>query len=259
MNDRFSSEKMLVLRKSTRAVSDLVRTQLKEHSATLSHLFRPKSVLGDFVDGAKEQVKGAEAAFQELKTAYPAVATNRPFNLPRELTPPLVVLSGVPEITPFEYVHQAKTASDHKAVTVTAPLKWILSYSGFAPSRLKELQAGKVIGNEMQEFVLHNLMLHLTLNRQPGLLKILSALRFTITPGRLPECGELPIMFLTSIVPTVRPPDEVIIQNTEISGRDAFEEVVDLEQLAVLRDPFMERLEELVKQPRPGIEPGTSR
>ena len=63
----------------------------------------------------------------------------------------------------------------------------------------------------------------------------------------LPELGELPITFLSAPVSTIRPPDNVIIESTELSGADAFEEVINLEDVAKLRNPFKDQLEELVK------------
>jgi hypothetical protein len=39
----------------------------------------------------------------------------------------------------------------------------------------------------------------------------------------------------------------VIIESTELSGSDAFEEVVSLDDVAKLRNPLKDQLEELVK------------
>ena len=63
----------------------------------------------------------------------------------------------------------------------------------------------------------------------------------------MPELGQLPIAFLSGPVSTVRPPDNVIIESTELSGADAFEEVINLEDVIRLRNPFKDQLEELVK------------
>jgi hypothetical protein len=91
-------------------------------------------------------------------------------------------------------------------------------------------------------------MLHVVITRQAGLTRILEVLHFPVTAGRLPGFGELPITFIASVVSTVRPPDDVIIESTEISGSDTFEEVINLDELVKRRDPFRERLIELVKQ-----------
>src|SRR5262245_34985823 len=246
--DQYTTKNLLALRKLTRAVAELLRGQLKEYLGTLSPLIRPKAVLGDFVEGPRETYKPPSAAFQDFQNLYAALAKQKPFNLPTELTSPLEVASNTPEITLLEYAHTVKTDAVTKNVVVTSPLKWILSYAGFAPKRLRELFAGKPVGNEIQEFVLHTLMMHIVMTRQTGLVKILEALHFTVSSGRLPGFGELPITFLASTIGTVRPPDNVIIESTEISGTDAFEEIVDPDQLTALQDPFKERLLELTKQ-----------
>jgi hypothetical protein len=249
MDESYSTKRLLVLRKLTRAVADLLRGQLKDYLATLSPLLRPRAVLGDYVQGAtKETVKGSEAAFKELQSLYETVAGSKPFNLPRELKPPLEVLSSGLEITPTEYAHAARTDRESKTVTVTSPLQWVLSFSGYAPKRLNELRAERSpTGNDVQQFVLHYLMLHAVMTRQTGVTKILEALHFPVSSGRLPALGDLPVVFITCTVATVRPPDDVIIESTEISGMDAFEEVVDVGRMLAMRDPLHERLLEIVK------------
>ena len=51
--------------------------------------------------------------------------------------------------------------------------------------------------------------------------------------------------FISSPLSTELPPDEVIIESTEISGQSVFEEVVDVKALQAVRDPMREKLFEL--------------
>jgi hypothetical protein len=81
-------------------------------------------------------------------------------------------------------------------------------------------------------------MMHSVMARKPTLAKFLEGIHWTISRGRLPGFGELPITFIVSTLQTVRPPDEVIIESIEVSGMDAFEEILNLEALAKQRDPF---------------------
>jgi hypothetical protein len=151
------------------------------------------------------------------------------------------------EITPVEYTHHAKTERDTKTVTVSSPLKWVLNYSGFGLKRLQDLLADANRNqSSVREFILHYLTLHLVATRQAGLVKVMGALHFPISTGRLPWCGDLPITYLSSLA-TTRPPDDVIIESTELSGMDAFEEVVTVSDIQRMRDPLQERLLELVK------------
>jgi hypothetical protein len=59
--------------------------------------------------------------------------------------------------------------------------------------------------------------------------------------------GDLPVTFISSVISTLRPPDQVIIESTEISGMPLFEEIVNIEDIVQLRDPIKDRLIEIVK------------
>lgn len=250
-DEAFTTKKLLGLRKLTRAVGELLRGQLKDYLAALALQFRPKSVFGEFVEGPKEYFKGAEASFKELQTTYESLCGAKIFNLPKDFKQPLVVASQIPEVGTYEYAHEAKAEGQTKTVIVTAPLRFVISFTGFGPKRLKELLAVRAAGgptSDLQDFVLHALMLQVVVNRQAGLGKILEALRFPLGVGKIPGAGDLPFVFAAAAVPTLLPPDEVIIESTEISGTDTFEEVVNLEALTALKDPFKDKLVELAQQ-----------
>ena len=60
MDTPLGMERLLALRRVTRALEELVRAQVREHLTTLTSLVRPRAVLGDFVQGpGKEAVRGA--------------------------------------------------------------------------------------------------------------------------------------------------------------------------------------------------------
>lgn len=243
MDERYSTKRLLALRRLTRATADLLRGHLRDYLGTLAPLFRPRAVLGDHVKGGpKEVVRGADTAFKELQALHETIATAKPFGLPKELTTPLDPITAGLEIAAVEYSHAAKADSQTKTVVVTTPLRWVLSYAGHGPKRLRELVAdpGRS-GTDLGQGVLHTLVLDV-IARQPGLAGLFQALRFPLSNGKLPGLGELPFTYLTAAVPTVRPPDDVIIESTEIAGMDTFEEVVDLDELARLRDPLREQL-----------------
>lgn len=250
MAEEFTTQRILALRKLTRAMADLIRGQAKDYLATLGPLFRPRAILGGYTESnPKETVPGAEKAFKDLQTLHESVAGSKLFGLPKELNPPIELTSSSLEMTPLEYSHSAQAGGGPtKAVAITAPLRWVLSYTGFTPRRFKELLAERNRNTiQVQEFLLHFLVLQIVIARQPGLKKVFEALNLPLSTGKLPEFGELPIAFLTCPVSTVRPPDSVIMESTELSGTDAFEEVVSLDDVAKLPNPFKDRLEELVK------------
>ena len=99
----------------------------------------------------------------------------------------------------------------------------------------------------MRECVLQILVLHVTLAKRPGITRLLEALRFPVSTHRIEEFGDLPVTCVSGPISTLRPTDDVIIQSTELSGADVFEEVVQLEDLAHLRDPLHDRLVQIVR------------
>jgi hypothetical protein len=248
MAQTLNTQKLLELRRLTRALAEHVRGQLMEYLATLSPLLRPKSLLGSHIQGVRETTRAADRAFKELQSAYESVAGAQPFNLPRELKGPIALEGSTLEISPYQYVHEAKTRRATKAITVTSPLKWVLSFSGFSLDDLREGLAGSDSTKfRAQDFVLNFLVLHVG-TAQKGVPQLFEALRLPISSQLFPDLGKLPITVVSSSVPTVLPADETIVESTEISGLDAFEEVADPEAIAALRDPVKESLLEIVKR-----------
>jgi hypothetical protein len=59
----------------------------------------------------------------------------------------------------------------------------------------------------------------------------------------------LPVTCISSSISTSLPPDELVIESTELSGKDAFEELINVGDIEKLRDPFKERLLDVVRGP----------
>ncbi|HWQ33699.1 MAG TPA: hypothetical protein VNQ79_12670 [Blastocatellia bacterium] len=249
MEENFSIQRLLTLRKLTRSVADLLRPLVKDYLATLAPVLRPKNLLGDYVQGGgRETARNADKYFREIQELYESLVTAKPFNLSKELNPPLDLPGNALEMTPLEYSHNAQSGQQSKTVIVTSPLKWALSYQGCSPARLRELLRDRNRAtDDLKQCVISFLVMNLMVTKQPGLAQILEALHFPIITGeKLPEFGNLPVTIITSSVSTLRPPDQVIIDSTEMSGMDAFEEVVNVEDIRNLRDELKEKLLELV-------------
>ena len=244
MNGRDSIQSLLALRKLTRAITEAVRVEMTGHLATLTPLLKSTAVLGDYVvGGQKEPTRKAEKAFKQLQALYETVAVAKPFNLPRELSPPLSVPSETLEITPTDYAHVADNGIHSRTISVRAPLTWTLTYTGFNPTRLDTLLNTKLRSSEeLLKFVLSYLVLHVVVTNQTGVAQILEALRFPVSTIKLPEFGNLPITRIGPTISTTRPSDAVIVESAELSGMDAFEELVKVEDLKRLNDPLRERL-----------------
>jgi hypothetical protein len=258
MDGRESTQSLLVLRKLTRAIADAARAQMTEYLATLAPLLRPQTVLGDYIQGGqKESTRKAEKAFKELQTLYGTVAGAKPFNLPGELTPPLNIGGAGLEVTAVDYPHAVQSGADARTITVRRPLTWVLSYAGFAPTRLPELLKAKMRpGDDLQQFVLSYLLMQVVTTNSPGLTHMLDALHFPITTTTSPEFGSVPITRIGLAISTARPSDAVIAQSAELTGMDAFEEVVKVEDLSSLRDPLKERLLDIARAQAPELVPG---
>src|SRR4029453_16225572 len=167
MVGRDNVQSLLVLRKLTRAITDVVRVQKTEYLKVLTPLLRPKTVLGDYVQGGpKEPSRKADKAFGDLQALYDTVAVARPYNLPRELNPPLSFTTAGLEITPLDYFHMAQSGADSRKIKVRCPLTWVLTYTDFPPTRLQDLLEAKARSvEELQRFVLHYLVLPVVATR----------------------------------------------------------------------------------------------
>ena len=246
MPEPYTTQRMLALRKLTRAAADHMRHQLKDILSAVGPLLQPKVALGDYVRGIKEPVRGADALFKEIESMYQTVAAAKPFGVRRELTPPLDFGGSSVDANPLEYSHTASVKGQSKKVMVTSPFKWVLSYSGHSLAQLKTLLSSVSPANdELHAFVLHYVTLRGQVARETPLTNIFKTLRYKLSVTTQPEFGELPLTCVSAPIFTVRPPDEVIIETTELTGSDAFEEVIDLDALATLRDPMKDALMEI--------------
>lgn len=255
MSGRDSTQSLLVLRKLTRAIADSVRAQMTEYLATLAPLLRPKMVLGDYVeDGSKESTRRSDKAYKELQALYEKVAVTKPYNLPRELTPPLRLSGTGLEITAVDTPHIIQSGSDARTIMVRSPLTWTLTYGGNAPSRLPELLKTKLrAGDDLTQLVVSYLLMHVVTTNSPGLMQLFEALHFPITSTTVPEFGPLPITRIGVAISTTRPSDAVILESAELTGMDAFEEIVNVNDLSQLRDPLKEKLLDIARQHAPEL------
>jgi hypothetical protein len=250
MSQPKSISQLLTLRKLTRAVADHLSQQLRSHLATLAPLINPRNVFGVHLRSTtKQAIKGENEAFEQLQGLYLPLAGSAPFNLRKDLESPLDITNILPEVVPVDYAYEIQDGGQNKTITITSPLKWVLTFSGSGPKRLRDLLAQQktIVGSDLQQCVLNYLVMHVTLMNRPGVAKLLEALRFPVTTGKMEEFGDLPVTYIECPVTTLRPTNEVILQSTEISGTPAFEEVVDVPGIADMPDPLREKLLEFTR------------
>jgi hypothetical protein len=247
MGEPVTIERVQTLRRLTRTVTDVLRDQLLSYLSTLGVLFRPSRVLGQFIHGSeKEPAKAADQAFKGMQREYDMVARAKPFTLTRELRSPIDLSSVMLDLHPVEYPYTVQAGGESRIVTVRSPLKWTLSYSGHGPGVLPELLGRRTGANEeLYHWLVHQLTLHAVVSNQPGLSEVLDRLHFPISSATEPVSGPLKLTRIASPLSTIRPPDDVILQSVELSGMDAFEEVINVSDIPRMIDPLREKLVEL--------------
>ncbi len=248
---RITLERLLELRRATAALSDELEKELKGHLETLSPLVRPKRLLGDLIAGeSAEAYPEAAKAFEDLQELYGRVAV-RPFRLRSSLPRPIPAIRVRLEIYPWEETWFSPGGD--RRLGVVSPLAWCLTYPGGCSLRsLRRMLEGGEPRNEAEihQFVLNGCILHLLLERTPGFGRILAGLRYALETRRVPELGELPIPVLGSVIPSVRPAPQVMLQAAELAGLSRFEEVVDPAALDGLEDPLRARLARALESAR---------
>ena len=240
--------RLLTLRTLTNALSEYFANRARDYLANLSQLLQPRVLLGDLVRYEKCAVKGQDVAFQELLKRFHSVAKSSALNVQPELKPPLDCYGGPLELYPATYSYLPEGGT--KPITIVSPLRWVLGYKDMGPQRLRELIVihDRSGGNELQSCALHYVALQLLTERRPGPVPLMEALRFPVSSAPQPELGGIPFVFVSALLPSVRPPDLLILQTTQISGTATFEEVVDAERIAELKDPIREEVLSLMSE-----------
>jgi hypothetical protein len=256
MNETFDIPRILELRKLTRSISDKIETDLKGYLSTLGPLFSPAPILGEYIrGGSKTPIKGAETAFRELKSRYQAIAAQKPFSLQTDLASPLDVFAATPSLTEVAYPYIVNQGGKSTALTVTSPLKWVVSYPDLDPKRLLGILQGNrnQLQDELSHALLQSLTMNLVLEKRPGIVNILQGLRFNLDTIQYEGLGELPVTVITCPLSTLLPADDIIIQSTEISGIPSFEEIINIDNIRQLSDPLQQSILTITKEVSPTV------
>lgn len=244
--DTLTIEQVVELRGRTERIAQLLHDQLRAHLETLRPLLAPRRVFGTHVPSSvSEDITGADQALARLREMYAQVC-ERPFSLRPELGErPLDLLENRLELYPWQYTYQARSERETKKVTITSPLRWVLTYgSTYSLQDLREaLQSGKPRAEHVRQFLLSALAMHLLMERFAGLAALLVDLRYAVESERAPELGALPLLTISSYLPSFRPADDVVLAATRLSGVPAFIELIDVDALHALPDPLRTRIE----------------
>ena len=250
MNQPIDIGALLKLRKLTRSVSDELRSSLQGHLATLSPLLLSRQVLGRHADGnAQHAVRGEDEAFAQVVTLYQQLIRTPEFSLPADIDSPLGIRQASLEICPADYSYNATDEGQTKRLTIISPTRWVIYPSGCSPNELRELIGqNSTSASELKRFALQYIALQVLLSTRTEIGELFAGLRFPIVHEKLDGCGELPICIAESPITTVRAGDGVIIQSTELTGTDTFEEVIDQAGVENIVDPVRSRVKSLMDQ-----------
>jgi len=249
MQKNLTFKQLPELREKTEAISKLFEQQLRQHLETLRPLLSPRRLLGRYV-GGNEEVPGAEKAKELLKARYSNISKK-----------PLLLSSNFPEdlfshldsrltLHPWNYTHEARSDNETQTLTLTSPVKWVLSYRSdltLAQAREAVTSQEDHLKKSLRLFALNALVLDLLLKTYSGLSALLAGLRFEAQSEMQEGLGELPLMVIHACLPSFRPADDLILGATRFSGVPAFIELIDLDSIHNLADPLKSQLEALIR------------
>jgi hypothetical protein len=233
------------LRRKTEAVSKFLEQQIGATLETLRPLFAPERILGKAA-GGKVEMPGTERALAELQQKYRPF-TSRPYDLPSDLeTSWLSLVGSALDLHPWTYEHQVQG----KAITMSSPVRWAINFrTNCTLEQVKGALAGKekVRPEYLRQFVVNALVLQLTLNHNPGLVRLFEDLGYELKTEAPPELKNLPVVTITSFLQSFRPADDIITAATAFSGVPAFIELIHLDGLQTSKDLLREKLVELMR------------
>jgi len=237
------------VRRRTEGIAQLLHDQLTHHLDVLWPLLAPERLLGK-ATGAKIDVPGADMALADLQRRYKEFVP-KPFELPSELDSQWLTLIGNRlKLHQWDYIHLANSDREPKPITMTSPVRWILSYgSNYTVAQAKAVLSGKESRRVeyIRQFVVNALVMNQVIAKNPGLVHLFADLRYEIKMDFSPELGRLPLVTITSCLPSFRPADDLIIAATGFSGVPAFIELLDLGAVRNLQDPLKQRIEAMLQ------------
>jgi hypothetical protein len=98
----------------------------------------------------------------------------------------------------------------------------------------------------MREFLVAALAMQSTLDKFPGIVRLLRDLRYDVQVEKCPGLGDLPLVVISSCVSSFRPADDLVLATCNLSGVPAFIELIDAEAVHQMADPLKPRIIEML-------------
>ncbi|HEV2331450.1 MAG TPA: hypothetical protein VGY56_21925 [Verrucomicrobiae bacterium] len=245
-NKPLTLQELPELRRKTDAISRFLKQQIGGHLETLRPLLAPERLFGKYAGGKGEVTAAAERALEELRRNYKGF-TRKPYDLSDSFDTSWLGLVGSSlELHPWEYMHDIQG----KPITMTSPLRWVINYrTNLSLIQVKNALAGKETARPeyLRMFVVNALVLQLLLAQNPGLVQLFADLRYELKTESPADLFGLPVVNITSSLPSFRPSDDMIMAATAFSGVPAFIELLDLDAVKSPKDTLREQLESLAR------------
>lgn len=242
-------DQLATLRQKTEAASKVLDSHLKSYLDTIKPLLAPRRVLGRHV-AAREDVNISDRMLDQLKQQYGQVVSQAPFGMSSEFPEQtLSHLDNLPMVYAWEYRHVAKSPNSEKPLTITSPVRWILTYeTGASPALVRQMLEGKVErrGETLRQFVVNALTMGLLVQAYPGVGQLLGALRYRARTESLPGLGNIPFVTIHACLDSFRPSDDLLLTATAFSGVPAFVELIRADSLQGYIDPVTEQLRQIL-------------
>jgi hypothetical protein len=240
-------DQLLDLRQQTERLSELLKNHLADYLGTLRPLLSPRRVLGKYA-GAVGSIAREEEAFLQLGKRYDEVCSRFRLNagLDKEH---LSAVDADLELYPWEYTHEPIDSGHAYPVTVTSPVRWVLTYhSDYTLEQMRQVLADKAERrpHAVRSFIVHALAVDLVLGRNQGVTRVLNDLRYSVSTEYSSEFGKLPLTTLHAPLRSFLPADKLVLSSTRFSGVPAFIELIDRESIDELEDPLRAKLSEII-------------
>lgn len=239
-------EQLTAMREISQKVSQALHKTLSAHLKTLTPLFAPRKVLGEYMESAfKDKVPGADKTFAKLEEQYKTLC-QAPFDIPPKLSTPIPNIKNQLSLYPWCYPYAAGTME----LSVRSPVRWILGYT--SPFDLSRLLQGHMSGEkpryeDAKTLLLTSLTMAYLLEQSVGLKELIEGLNFSLTLERSSIAGALPFVVIAAPVSSFRPQDDMMKIVAQLSGTPVFEELVDVDEIEGLEHPFKTTLTQLVQ------------
>jgi len=233
------------MRETSQKVSQALHGILSAHLKTLTPLFAPRKVLGEFMESAfKDKVPGADKVFAKFEAQYKELCQS-PFDIPPKLSTPIPNIKNQLSLQPWCYPY---TIGDLE-LSVRSPVRWVLGYSAtYDLNRLLQSHMSKEAPRyeDVKTLLLTTLTMAHLLDMSPGLKGLVEGLNFSLSIEQATIAGTLPFAVIAAPITSFRPQDEMMKIVAQLSGAPVFEEIVDVEEIATLEHPFKTRLQTLI-------------